>query len=516
MANIHAAVTPRTRTVDLGDGLIMRWSTKADSNHVEELVGDSFRWILFGQPLEPGVIPPPNGILSTAARRLLSGVNATMSEFDYALVEDTKCKGTDKNPIVACVSIQRVRAYYGSLKLFFGKPELIATNPEYRNRGLVRKLIYEMIHPESEARGDSLQFISGIPHFYRQFGYEYAMSSFGTSSIKNVQSLPSLPKGKIEPFILRKATVADIPYLLKLSERESVNPKTSVGLFYGPEYWQYTIHDYVDIMENKYAAPRDNYIFVDAATGKDVGFAIVSHVVGLKVEAIALDKEQALSWNDVLFPVLRQIVAKKKASLEEKKSKTTDTEATQAIKTDGSPMLLQIHPDHPAYALLGTLVSPPQDKPAFRLMVRINDYPQFIRTVTPELEKRLAESPMAGLSGKLQFDFFRKVEGNKAKGLEIEFKKGKLVEVKDWAKQLPEKDVKDYLAIKARGEEDQIPTLYKASLAPLTFNNLLTGERSFRDLIWSHGETTYTNDATRLLIDILFPKADQHLDTFYW
>lgn len=90
-----------------------------------------------------------------------------MSEFNYALVEDTKRKGTDKNPVVACVSIHRVRAYYGSIKLFFGKPELIATDPEYRNRGLVRKLLHEMIHPESEARGDSLQFIPGIPHFYR-------------------------------------------------------------------------------------------------------------------------------------------------------------------------------------------------------------------------------------------------------------------------------------------------------------------------------------------------------------
>lgn len=325
-----------------------------------------------------------------------------------------------------------------------------------------------------------------------------------------------MPKGRTEPFILRKATVADIPYLVKLSERENLSPKTPVGLFYGPEYWQYTIHDFVEIKENEHDVPRDNYIFVNTATGKDVGFAIITHIFGLKVEAIALDKEHVTSWNDVLFPVLRQIVAEEKASLEAKKSKTTDPEAAKAIKTDGFPMLLQIHPHHPAYALLGTLVSPPQDKPGFRLMVRINDYPQFIRTVTPELERRLAESPMAGLTGKLQFDFFRKVEGNKAKGLEIEFRKGKLVEVKDWAKQDPEKDVEDYLAIKARGEERQIPTLYEATLYPLTFNNLLTGERSFRDLIWSHGETTYTNDATRLLIDILFPKGDQHVDTFFW
>ncbi|KAG0375123.1 hypothetical protein BGX24_009515 [Mortierella sp. AD032] len=517
MTSIHAAATPRTRIVDLGDGLIMRWSTKADSKNVQDLVGDSFRWLLFGKPLEPGVTPGPNEILRAGARRLLTGVNATMSEFNYALVEDTN-RESGKNPIVACVSIHRVRAYYGSVKMFLGKPELIATDPDYRNRGLVRKLMYEMIHPESEARGDSLQFIPGIPHFYRQFGYEYAMCSFGASTIKNTDSLPSLTKGKTEPFAIRKATAADIPYLVRVSKPENASPNTAFGLLYGPEYWQYTVHDYVETRENEYDVPRTNYIIVDPAKGRDVGFVIITHTFGLKMEAIALDKdlEETPSWYEVLFPLLRQIVAGEKVRLEDKKSKTTNPEAAKAVKTESFPMLLQIHREHPATAILGSLITPPLDKPGFRLMVRINDYPQFIQTVRPELEKRLAKSPMAGLSGKLQLDFFRKVEGNKAKGVELEFQKGKLVEVKDWAKQTPEKDVEEYLAIKARGEVDKIPSLYEASLAPLTFNNLLTGERSFRDLIWSHGETTYGNDATRLLIDTLFPKTDQHVDTFFW
>ena len=89
-----------------------------------------------------------------------------MTDRDFALVEDTK-REAGKNPIVACVSIHRVRAHYGSVDLIFGKPELIASDPEYRSRGLVGRLLFEMIHPESEARGGALQFIPGIPHFYR-------------------------------------------------------------------------------------------------------------------------------------------------------------------------------------------------------------------------------------------------------------------------------------------------------------------------------------------------------------
>ncbi|KAF9908170.1 hypothetical protein EC991_010191 [Linnemannia zychae] len=513
MTNIHAAATSRAKIVDLGDGLIMRWSTNADSKNVEELVGEAYKWMIFGPSPGPGETPGHNQLFKAGARRLLSGKCGTMSEFNYALVEDTKRKD-GKNPIVACASIHRLRAYYGSIKLFFGKPELIATDIEYRNRGLVKRLMFEMIHPESEARGDALQFIPGIPNFYRQFGYEYALCTYGPRTIKDVNCLPSQPKDKIEPITLRRATAADIPYLIAKSTPEIVSPYTTVGLLYGPEYWQYTVHDFFDIKQSEHDVARDTFILVHEAIGKDVGFVVVSHVFGLKLEAFVLDRD--IHLHDTLYSILRQVVAVRKAYLEAKKSRTTNPEEAKAINTTSFPMTLQIHSNHPAIVLLESLLAPAPSKPGNRLYVRISDYPQFVGLVTPELEKRLENSALAGLSGKLQLDFFRKVEGNKAKGLEMEFKEGKIAEVKDWAKPLPEQEVVDYLTLKAKGEADKIPTLYEATLAPLTFNNLLTGDRSLDDLIWSYGETYYSNDATKLLIDILFPKGTQHMDAFFW
>lgn len=53
-----------------------------------------------------------------------------MSEYDFALVEDkARLNQKDMNPIVACVALHRIKAYYGSVDLYFGKPELIATDP---------------------------------------------------------------------------------------------------------------------------------------------------------------------------------------------------------------------------------------------------------------------------------------------------------------------------------------------------------------------------------------------------
>ncbi|KAF8937966.1 hypothetical protein EDD21DRAFT_74921 [Dissophora ornata] len=507
---MHSPATPRHATIDIGDGLIMRWSTHADATNVSELIGDAFRWHSFPNPIPSGVIPEPNEMFKAATKRLLSGKNATMSDRDYALVEDTN-REAGKNPIVACVSIHRLRAYYGCVDLLIGKPELIATDLEYRNKGLVRKLLFEMIHPESEARGDALQFIPGIPHFYRQFGYEYALTNFTAGKVENVQqALPALAKGKTELFSLRKATPDDIPYLHSMSGKERVSPYTSIGLYYSLEYWQYTVRDIFEIADPKHSGTRDTRIVVDVATGKDVGYTIVSHHFGLKLEALVLDESVVVL--DALFSILRQLVVIEKDRLEASKSGLSEEDAAKT-NTSSFYMLLQIHPKHPASTLLGPKMVPWSTTPGFRMCTRIHDYPKFIQTIRKELERRLAESPMAGATGRLRLDFYRIVTGNKAKGLEIIFEKGKIVEARDWANRGYEKAAEEFLAWKA---EDKIPVIYAAAFEPLTFNMLLTGERSLEDLIWSHGDTAVKDDASILLLNCLFPKTSHHFDTFYW
>jgi len=61
---------------------------------------------------------------------MMSGKSSAMSEHDFALVEDkTRLRKEGLNPIVACVALHRFKAYYGSVDMYFGKPELIATDP---------------------------------------------------------------------------------------------------------------------------------------------------------------------------------------------------------------------------------------------------------------------------------------------------------------------------------------------------------------------------------------------------
>ncbi|KAF9941443.1 hypothetical protein BGZ75_006798 [Mortierella antarctica] len=547
--------TSQRKTIDLGDGLIMRWSTHADTENVGNLIADAFRWVPLGNPHFPrDRVPDDNEVMRAASRRLLSGKSPVMTEYDYALVEDTK-REKGFNPIVACVSLHQDRAYYGSVDVTFGKPELIATDPAYRNRGLVRKLMVQMVHPESEARGDILQFIPGIQYFYRQFGYEYGLNLGAGSTIETADAITPLGKDESEPYILRKATEEDIPFLVRMSTPEKMHSNAAVGLYYTREYWQYTVVTAPAEKQFPLDVDRDTRIIVHAATQKPIGFTVSSHAfLGPRLEAMALD-ENEVSYFDAADSLLRQLVANAKEfvgeqtkglaeytkkisetsasaktetkvaeepkAAEESKAaeetKTADEEAKgESEPEEFMPFGLNLHRRHPFGALLALSgkAKPPSDKkPCYRLYTRIGNYATFILAVKPELEKRLANSVLSGVTGTLRLDFFRKVEGQSGKGLEVVFEKGKIVEAKDWSKPDDEGQMLERVGWMKSGK---MPNLYLATFHPLTFTNLVTGLRSVEDLVWAHGENAVRDDATTLLLNTLFPKVDHHFDIFHW
>jgi predicted N-acetyltransferase YhbS len=86
--------------------------------------------------------------------------------------------------------------------------ELVATDPAYEGRGLVRALM-GWAHDRSAAHRDLVQVMLGIPYFYRLFGYEYAVD---IPPARPLRDLPSPAPG------LRPATPADIPALARLQD----------------------------------------------------------------------------------------------------------------------------------------------------------------------------------------------------------------------------------------------------------------------------------------------------------
>ena len=188
----------------LGDGLALRWSIPEDVEQVASLYAHVYR-------SSPDA--PLNWHVPLWARDMFSGRHPLIGPRDFAVVEDTTT-----GAIVASTCLLRYPIAFDGLPIPFGRPEVVATQPEYRNRGLIRA-IFELIHAKSAARGDLMQGITGIAHYYRQFGYEYSVP-MGTGLTVYFAAIPALKQDAAEPYSLRKATIDDSALLRRLWERE--------------------------------------------------------------------------------------------------------------------------------------------------------------------------------------------------------------------------------------------------------------------------------------------------------
>src|SRR5687768_8052621 len=117
----------------------------------------------------------PDPVAGAWARELLRGEQShpTSRPDDGTVVVDDA-----SGRIVSCCFLIRQTWTYAGIPFGVGRPELIATEPAFRGRGLVRAQLAE-IHNRSGAFGHRMQAITGIPYFYRQFGYEPALITAG-------------------------------------------------------------------------------------------------------------------------------------------------------------------------------------------------------------------------------------------------------------------------------------------------------------------------------------------------
>ncbi len=81
----------------------------------------------------------------------------------------------------------------GPAQLPIGEMSLVGTAEPYRRRGLVRAQV-QQFKRRLAARGCLLSLIQGIPYYYRQFGYTYALPLEG-GLIVNPRELPPIARG---------------------------------------------------------------------------------------------------------------------------------------------------------------------------------------------------------------------------------------------------------------------------------------------------------------------------------
>ena len=80
----------------------------------------------------------------------------------------------DGDRVVSTSVLLDHRARYGDVPLELGQIEYVATDPDYRRRGLIRAQ-FEFLHGPSAALGHLLTIVTGIPYFYLRFGYGHGL-----------------------------------------------------------------------------------------------------------------------------------------------------------------------------------------------------------------------------------------------------------------------------------------------------------------------------------------------------
>jgi hypothetical protein len=429
---------------DLGDGLVLRWSTAADEAGLARLYGYVFR---------ESAEAPINTHTPAYMRDCLSGRHPLLGPGDFALVEDTR-----KGMIVSATNLLAQVWDYEGIAFGVGRPEIVATEPDYRNRGLVRS-IFELIHARSAASGQVAQGITGIPYYYRQFGYEFALDLGGNRAVF-FGSIPKLKQGDPEPYTLRAATHDDLPQLMALYDRERARGPISARV--GADYWRWTMGG----TSPESGEGWNNQLIVDAA-GRAIGYVLPKHRRwGSRLAIVGFALEAGRSFAAVMPSVLRALQAM--------------AEGIPGHRPDQPPadrLIFHLEAAHPAYDALGSLAA--TYEPPYAWYVRVPDLPGFIRHIAPVLERRLAGSAVAGHSGELKLTFYRG-------GLRLRFENGQLAEAEDWQAQV--------WGPKADG-----------AFPPLVFLQVLFGRRSFADLRHIFPDVWAEDDASAALIQALFP-----------
>jgi GNAT superfamily N-acetyltransferase len=119
----------------------------------------------------------------------------------------------DGDRVVSALCLLDERFLLDGVELAVGRPEYVATHPDYTGRGFIRAQLDE-VHRWSRERGDVLQIITGIPYFYRQFGYEFAIENAARIRMPAADALPAVPAG----FEIRDTTASDAPAIVALDE----------------------------------------------------------------------------------------------------------------------------------------------------------------------------------------------------------------------------------------------------------------------------------------------------------
>lgn len=271
--------------------------------------------------------------------------------------------------IVAGLTLIPVKWSIDGIPLNVAEMGFVATLAEYRHRGLQKRLIREFHERVTKQKYD-LCAIEGIPYFYRQFGYEYALPLDETTTIRLDQIPDYESTVNIRPF-----TDKDIHKATQL-------------------FMQSQSRFYV-------RSTRDQQIWNMQEETRIAG--------GEKFDGYVVEKNgQMIAYMRIsLKPEDRELILRE----------ITDTNADtgQAVlkflkdtgKHHGLETLVARVSHHDSLIEQLVALGATKSLPPYAWQIRIVDYTRIFEKIKPLFEKRLANSAYRALTERLNFNFYR-------------------------------------------------------------------------------------------------------------
>lgn len=344
---------------------------------------------------------------------------------------------------------------YDGISIPVGRPEPVATDKSFRKRGLVRKLFNEF-HNTSEKYGDVMQVISGIPWFYRQFGYEMAVELGGSRS-GFITQVEAAEKEKLAGISVRQAQQEDIPFLTELYSSSAIRYLIHCPL--DANWWEKEL-----VLKHPDNLEKTGVFILQNSNGNPAGFFIVSRELSDKGVFIRyVEVKSGENWRDYMPYVITE-----SWKFGEKVAKEAGGEFNRFIFGLGS--------QHPAYLAAAEYI--PMARRPYNWYVRIPDLAKFINHISAALESNLTHSPISGYDGAIDFSFYKT-------GLKLTFQNGRLV----------------------KAENTHATVWHKADVCfpDLTFLQLLLGYRSGSELLSMFVDCRISEKFLPIM-EALFPK----------
>jgi hypothetical protein len=430
---------------NLGDGLILCRSTAADADALAEFNARIHSDDGFDKPDER---------VWAWTHDLVTRPHPTFHAGDCTLVVEA-----ESGKIVSSMNLISQTWAYEGIPFKAGRPELVGTLSEYRNRGLVRAQ-FEQVHRWSAERGELVQGITGIPYYYRLFGYEMGME-LGGGRIGYEAQLPKLGEGESEPFDLRPATEADIPFLMEVYAH--AGKRRLITCVRDEALWRYGLTG----MSEKNVERLEVRILERPGTSEPVGyFTHPWYDWDNGLVATNFELKPGISWLEASPSVARYLWQM----------------GENYAKRDGKPAVRTVYAfwlgsEHPVYDIFRERL--PRRRDPYAWYLRVPNLAAFLSQIAPALEHHIAESAIVGYSGEVKISFYRS-------GLRLALENGRLVTIEPWKP----------------CHEDQ----GEAQFPDLSFLQLIFGYRSFEELEQSYADCMYKDDERRVLLSTLFPK----------